>query len=205
MTFQPAPGIMQAIMEFSSNGQIMQNRLHVRSTETIGVGACEDLGATIKSWWNDELKAFVGTGTTLDAVKVRDLGEEFGAFFNYTAGLPLAGTLASPNMPGNVTAVVSWGSGLTGRSTRGRTYHVGLTESQCLTNLLESAAQSALGAAYAELPGILRAFSAEWTLVVLSRTHNHVPLAEAIGYEIVSSAVDQLLDSQRRRLSGRGQ
>jgi len=204
MAFQPAPGVMRAVMEYLVSGQTMVNVLHVHSDEEIGAGSCEDLAAGLVDWWLNNLQPYVSTDVSLVNVIVRDLSTEFGAFFEHPGSLPAAGELASPVMPGNVTPVVSWSSGLTGRSTRGRTYHIGISETQCVGNLLSGAAQIALEAGYVALIEHVQEVNPEWDLVVLSRVQDGVPLAEAIGYGIINAGIDLALDSQRRRLSGRG-
>lgn len=205
MAFQPAPGIIKVVMEFAQGGQSAVNIFHVKSDTIIGTGLLEDIVNLFDQWWEDELQDIVSSEVSLVGISARDLSEEFAAFYELGTGLPDTGTVGTPVLPFNCTACVSWRTGLTGRSTRGRTYHVGLHESAAAGGFLTSPAQVSLQAAYSALIPWLPDNNPDLKLVVLSRVQNGVPLAEALAYEILTATVDQALDSQRRRLPGRGE
>jgi hypothetical protein len=204
MAFQPATKIIEVRMQFLQLTSFAENIYHVRSEGVVGSGMLEDLAAEFYNWWNSDVKAFVSEDVTLQSIKLRDLTSEFAAFYERSAGLPLDGTLASPVLPFNVTPCVSWGTGLTGRSARGRTYHVGLSEVQALGGLLTDSAHDALLGAYAGLVDRIIDMGQDLNLCVLQRVEDGVPLADAIGRDIITTAIDLALDSQRRRLIGRG-
>jgi len=204
MPFQPAPDIAKVVMTFSQGGQVAQNIYHVHTSNTWTEETLQDLAQLFYNWWDDHIQPICSTAVSLESIVVRDLSEEFGTEVTDTGSYPLPGLLDSPVLPFNSTPVISWRTGLAGRSTRGRTYHVGLSEAQASGGLLETAAQTALLAAYDALRTDIIADSEPWTLRVLSRVQGGTTLPEAIGYEILSTIVDEALDSQRRRLPGRG-
>lgn len=204
MPFQPAPNVAKVTMTFSQGDEIAQNVYHVETGNSWSVEHLENLAQLFYNWWDEELKALVSTSVALEGIVTRDLTSEFDDEHTSAQAFPLAGTLASPVLPYNVTPVISWRTGLTGRSTRGRTYHVGLSEAQAVGGQLETAAQVALSAAYDDLLSRINADSEPWQLAVLSRVQGGATLAEAIPYGILVGIVDFALDSQRRRLPGRG-
>lgn len=204
MAFQPAPGVAKVTMEYTQFGDTFVNTYHVKTEENWALEFLEGLVAIFWAWFQDEQADSISNTVTLSRIVARDLSTEFAAFLEFS---PIAGNVGektSPAMPGNVTAVVSWGSGLTGRSTRGRTYVVGLTEEDVTGNELTSGARTAINTDYAQLRNNINGGDINWSMAVLSRVQNGVPLAEAIAYQITSVATDQFIDSMRKRLAGRG-
>jgi hypothetical protein len=108
------------------------------------------------------------------------------------------------------TFVVSFRTDLRGRSFRGRNYVIGLTEDMVDGNSLEAGVSEPWRLAYAHL-GTLVA-DIDWTWVVVSRFSGvsgsppePTPRVAGVTTPITSVVVvDQFIDSQRRRLSGRG-
>lgn len=204
MAFQPAPNVAKVTLTFKQGEQVAQNIMHVHTGNSWTTEHLENLCALFYAWWSTTLRPYVSTGVTLESIVARDLTEEFDDEVTHAGTFPLAGTLASPVLPFNSTPVISWRSGLTGRSTRGRTYHVGISEAQVAGGTLDSVAQAALQGAYEDLMEQISADSEPWQLGVLSRVQNGTPLTEAILYAFLSVIVDDAMDSQRRRLPGRG-
>lgn len=204
MPFQPVPKVAEVRMIFQAFGQEMQNIYHVHTTETWSGEFLENLADTFLAWYTSDLRDLQSSSVTLEAIKVRDLSEEFAGYFEITPVADNVGTRESPMLPGNVTAVTTWTTGLTGRSTRGRTYHIGLTEDAVTGNELTGGFQAAMFIAYNNLISEISTEEAAWTLRVVSRVQGGLTLLEALSYEIIANALDSNTDSQRRRLAGRG-
>lgn len=205
MPFQPAPDVAEVRMGFSYKGQKYQNIFHVKTSESWSAEFLENLSLFFLQYWEDNMLTYMSDQVHIDYCKVRDLTTEFAGYAEAAPATDVTGSRTSPAMPGNVTVANTWTTGLTGRSTRGRTYHVGLTEDMCLDNELASTFQGLLFSVYNDLIQAITTEDGAWTLGVLSRVQNGATLPEALFYEIVNSAVDPFLDSQRRRLAGRGQ
>lgn len=113
-------------------------------------------------------------------------------------------------MPGNVTMSVSFRTALRGRSFRGRNYVAGLTEDQVAGNIFISTLSASWKAAYEAIAAAIA--STGWTWVVVSRfsgvdavTKEPIPRAAGVTTPVLSViVVDDFVDSQRRRLAGRG-
>jgi len=142
-------------------------------------------------------------GTLLDAA------DSLGLVLNVSP--PVAGSAAGFPLPNNDSYVITFNTAARGRSGRGRNYILGLTTSDQLTaNTVTSGFRTGLLAYYTALKALASENGAE--MVVVSRFSgvdadgDPIPRAEGVARAITSfSTADTTLDSQRRRLPGRGQ
>ncbi len=203
MPFIPAVGIMQAELIFNCNGQVVENVLHFKPDETYDFATMwSQLGSGLKTWWDTNQKAGTPSAVSLLRIKVTDLSSVTGSAIDYTTGLPLAGTSAQTLAPNNVTVAVKLGTALRGRSYRGRIYHVGLNNTMISGSQITSSAATTLAAAYALLATITA--TNHFHVGVLSRRANLAWRDTAVFTPMNSVSIDLNLDSQRRRLPGRG-
>lgn len=106
-------------------------------------------------------------------------------------------------LPNNVSLCYSLRGGLTGRSHRGRFYTLGMDKSQTAGNTAATAYQGAMLTALTALNDALA--TEGWNWVIMSRRHNNADRETGLTTYVTSiSLVDATLDSQRRRLPGRG-
>jgi len=135
-------------------------------------------------------------GTLLDVLD--------GLQFISTTGLPAAGTNGGSAMPNNVAACISLKSTSRGRSARGRSYICGIpNEALIAPSEINTTYQAALEAAWSD--ALSAGADDGWTPVVASRFTGGVARTTGVTFPIVTIAMfDNVLDSQRRRLPGRG-
>lgn len=116
---------------------------------------------------------------------------------------PQAGLVGGAAAPGNAALVITHRTTLRGRSFRGRTYIGGLAGTNIDGNIIDSTAAN----------DILEAFNAVvddmlaegWSFVVCSRISGGVERTTGISTVVATSLLrDFNIDSQRRRLNGRG-
>jgi hypothetical protein len=108
-------------------------------------------------------------------------------------------------MPNNVAIVMSLKTGLRGKSFRGRIYHVGLSDAVVTANAVTTVQRDALVAGYSLLTTFAGATGeAIFNLVVLSYYASSVLRPTPIATPVTSVTSDGIVDSQRRRLPGRG-
>ncbi len=204
MPFVPVPNVAQIDVVYNWDGQIVENVLHYK--KATGTPSESDLIAitdAISSYFQDHLVPLMSSTLTLLRVVGKLLDIADGLFYVSTAGLPVAGGGGSAPLPNSNSIAYSWRTASAGRSFRGRTFHVGLMEGQIAGNELTSAAVSAIGSAYNGLIGA--GVPAGFELVVVSRQHAGVPRLTGIATEVSAGFfTDNVLDSQRRRLPGRG-
>jgi len=202
MTFQPVEATALVELVQSLDGQIIENTLYFRSPIDYDATALELLAGTVAGWWTDQMKPLLSSALSLTSVKATALHDVTGPQFIYTTGLPATGDQSAAAMPNNVSLCVSFRSALIGRSFRGRNYVPGIVESAVTLSSVSSGTASAIVAAYETLQDVLPV-GTNW--VIVSRTTDHNPRETGVTVPVVSVlVVDLVVDSQRRRLPGRG-
>lgn len=192
----------QFALMFDWQGQPAANVFHV--VKPAGWDLEEDAAgaAWFRDWWDDSVKSEVSTACSLTQIKVRDLDPANQPTFIYESGLPITGTSSGTAAPTNVTACVTWRTALSGRSFRGRTYHVGLTVTKFALSKLTVPVQAEMIQMYTDLIDAVE--DEECELAVVSYRTNKDLRDYPIATPITSCYVDRNLDSMRRRLPGRG-
>lgn len=204
MAFIPVPNGIKVCMRFSKASQQVCNIFYVTTTSTVDAAFLNTLGATIKTWWNSYMKAGTTTDMSLEAIELTDVSAPGAIGIEYTTGLPIAGVDSSAPMPNNVALAVKLSTGFTGRSARGRQYLAGLGLGSLAADnqQVAPAAKTALLAAYnALLPALA---TAAVDLVIASFVSGGVPRTTAVTNPVLSFFINNVLDSQRRRLPERG-
>lgn len=203
MAFIPVPNGVSLCFHFTGAAQNWQFCLTLR--KSAGEPLDTDLQqatADGHAWWTSTLKALVSTGVSLASIVAQDLTEEGGQQYQDTIGE--AGTMSGSSVPLNACAVISARTARRGRSFRGRNYLSGLTDAilGSSMNAITSGHASALAGAWASLRGTLDGHGLDH--VIASKQHNGQVVSPADVNEVTAYVVDTLIDSQRRRLTGRG-
>lgn len=205
MAFIPVPGGIQAELRYNLLGQRTENVLWFR-TPSLAVPTVADLtdvAEMLSTWWNASVKPLQGANTTLREIYLTGQNAADGASYTYTTGLPVDGTLSGEALPNNCALVVSLRTEKRGRSYRGRVYHMGITEGVCNGNQVTDTYANNVVSAYDAL--ISDAATAGFNLVVCSRRSGNAPRASGVLTTVIDALlVDTVIDSQRRRLPGRG-
>lgn len=202
MAFQECPGVARFAMEFLWQGELAVNVYHMWYESAWAEADLSDAALALATWWDTELKPEVSSTVTLETIRARDLTTETGAQLDYTSGLPITGGSATASAPNNCTFAVQWRTAKSGRSYRGRTFHVGLTTTKYSANQLTVPNQSDFEDIYGALPTAIS--TAGYTMVVLSRYANGTERPSGTHEAITSCRINRVLDSMRRRLPGRG-
>lgn len=198
MAFQAAPNTIKIVFEGMQNNVPVVNIYHVQTPTTPVHG---DLTATINvflAWWVDTVRGGIHESYILQSIVATDISIENGEQVTYQLLADGDGAATGEPCAGNGAMVISWRSGLTGRSNRGRTYIGGLPQSALATaqNLDTSYALS-YAVAGTELIDAVAALGSK--LVIVSRWLNNARRAVALIIEIVEVIVDTKVDSQSRR------
>lgn len=203
MPFIPASNVLQVELIYLWAGQTVETVLHYKAPDPISIPDMNTAGAFFVTWYNTSLKPLHHSTIQLTQVKMTDLSFDFAPVVNWGTGLPIVGTVGADGLPNNVALTLTKRTALRGRSYRGRIYHGGMAESQCAGNQIVGATVTSLLSAYAAILA-LTVGAESWPMVVLSRRHNGADLAAAVATNVVSLSSDGFVDSQRRRLPGRG-
>lgn len=204
MPFVPALNTLEARLRFVLDAQITENTLYFQGSAGVTPALAGTLGGALVTWWNARFKADSSASMGLLEIYMTDLSFQTSFTVSYVTGLPSSGTSASPGLPNNVALCVSFRTGNRGRSGRGRNYVMGLTEADVTTNIVGTGRVNNAVAAYQALIGA-GTFVAGLQWVVVSRYINKVPRGAALVQPITTAlVVNSVVDSQRRRLPGRG-
>lgn len=201
MAFVPVPATVKVSWFYTYNGQPAMNRIYVSTPATLPDAAtCQVLANAGANWWTGNCQALVPTTCELRLVEAVSVAEQNGPSATFSLGLPAAGSVVSPALPGNVTIAVSLRTGLTGRSARGRWYWVGLAEAQVTDNNVLAGAAASIVAAIDNLLSTITGLSSNPTIV--SFFSGGVPRPGGPVKFFINDAllVDTVVDSQRGRL-----
>lgn len=206
LAFIPVPNTALVQLVFDVGVNSVENTLYFNTTAVGGwtESALEDLANVVSTWWELEMAPFAASTVNLREVNATDLSV-INSWFASTS--PTAtGEKLTAIMPGNVTLAVSFRTGKIGRAYRGRNYVVGLTEDVITIDTVNSATVSGLALAYADLPDMVFSVNENASWVVVSRFIGNAPRLQGVTTPVTSIViVDDTVDSQRRRLTGRGE
>jgi len=190
------PLVCKVAMVFRLDQRHFVNTLHFQNSLGWDLSSMGDLAAMVKQWWLDSYKDDVSNQVALEQIQVRLLDPSNPLAVDYTTGLPVFGSNTNVHEPANVTVTISWRTGLAGRKYRGRIYVVPI----CENNTNDDDTVGSLTVAWLANTAqdlIAKAATAAIDLIVF---HN----ADSTFTKIISFVIDNILDSQRRRLPGRG-
>lgn len=204
MPFVPVPDTLMAELRFISQGQKIENTLYFQGSAGVSASLASDLGDALISWWDTQFQPITSDTMALVEVFLTDLSDATSFTVSDTAGLPNAGASTTEPLPANVAHCVSFRTAQRGRSARGRNYIAGMTEADTNGSLISSTIVADHVTAYTILLGA-GAFVAGLEWVVVSRFHNGVARTTGLAIPVTNVlSVDAVVDSQRRRLPGRG-
>lgn len=183
-------------------GQYVENVYHFRRTEgAIGTEDMATLAAFMKGWFTSNHAPLINNDVSLVLIRAKDLTTQFSPGIEYSTGLPAAGVGTGHSEPSNVTLAVKLSTGLSGRSYRGRVYFIGLPAGAATADQVDGVTVAAIKSAWQNLQSTL---PAGWEWVVASSMENLTWRTTGVMTTITGIAVDPFVDSQRRRLVGRG-
>lgn len=155
------------------------------------------LGAAVQTWWDTFYKPMIPIQYALSNIHMQvydPLGTPYVADRNVSPAI--AGTRPGTAEAGNVSLSLSLRAGLAGRAYRGRMYLAGLSQNDVAISDLVASTVSAL-AANAITALIGPALPAGMQAVIFHRNDN-------LFSTIIAGVIENIVDSQRRRLPGRG-
>lgn len=208
MPFIPAVNTARVTMTYSQFGQRMENVFYVQSPGAWTEASLISLVDVFEDWNSTSVIALQSLTVTLIAISARDLTVQEGPTSERGVTVDNQGVIASAAMPGNVTLAIKFNTGLAGRSRRGRKFVIGLTDAACDGNQVLPGTRDNWLAAY---DALLTAISAAGFELVVASFYkgtdvdgDPVPRVTALLTPVTGFTADENLDSQRRRLTGRG-
>ena len=205
MPFQAAPNVIQANMNFLIDGQKCEMVFHFMKGSTVtGTDVQNIANQMISNFWFNHLRNDMSNSVQLINVVATDIGSQTG--FQHTA-VPAVGadfgTFGSNPVPNNVALVMTLKTNERSKNGRGRKFVPGTPIARIAGTIRVTNQQ---------LVDVLASFGALFTvatltgtqLAVLSRWLNKTLRPVARPLAVMTILGDVSLDSQRRRLEGRG-
>lgn len=198
------PGLLVAEINLNQrlHGEQVQNTIYAVNFAGWTPAGLELLVGEMITWVGSFLYVPLSQDISLFEVTARDISTQDGAQFTASPTAPVIGLAGGQALPGNCAIVVTFRTGLTGRSRRGRNYVAGIREADSASNAVNGATVDAIRTAYENL--VIPFGAAGCNHVVFSRFTNKAPRALGVPTIVTSYTADTNLDSQRRRLAGRG-
>jgi hypothetical protein len=204
MEFIPVPNTMMCALIYDQAGEVTQNTLFFSRTFGLDPETLETAAAQLANWWFVYLSDWQSVNVQLRNVIAADLTTITSYVATYTPSSVTGGNSEAAPLPNNVSGCISFRTPFRGRSFRGRNYTVGMTlDFLASANTMTSAYMTAVQTAYNTLVTAPPEETLTW--VVASRFSGGLPRAEGIVTPITSAGfANNVTDSQRRRLPGRG-
>lgn len=202
-TFIPVPHTAKAVMRYSLFGQTVENVFHFLGPDDFNVATCQLLAETMQLEWNNIVKSTLSPQLELLDITVTGIHTRFGPQFIAPVGVTGTNIGAAFADPG-ATLAIKFGTAQIGRSYRGRMYWPCLQAPEVTAGVVNSAYASGLAVAMQAFFGQVGA-SAGVEHVIVSYQNDCIWRTVGLPVLVTSYTVtDYNVDSQRRRLIGRG-
>jgi len=190
------PRVAKVAMLFQRDTRTFVNTFHVAKASALTASDLINIAGIFTSWWNTQYRGYSVPQVALKQVQVRKLDPSDPLAYDSDVLPPSPGTASGNPDVASATQTASFRTGLAGRKFRGRFYAVGLGETYTANDdSVTSPETTALS--NAALAIIANVAAATFQLVVFHKIDNtFTPILTAI--------VENLVDSQRRRLANRG-
>lgn len=205
MAFIPVPDVAQAQIFGRIDGQTTINDLYFASeSPPVTLGQLEVLALGLADWFSASLLTLLSASFAFERVHVRDLTTQAGFSVDQSAGAGPGGA-GGAFVPNNVAPCISFRTQIAGRSGRGRNYIPGVPQSVITGNTISPGFIADTTIAYQGLLDTGSFKPTGWTWVVVSRFTLNAPRPAGVANAVLSVLyTDTTVDSQRRRLPGRG-
>jgi len=198
------PNVARVDLIHQWDDQKVENTLYFFSTVEPGEIDLQDLADGIRTYWQTNMMPLMSAQVSLFAVEVTKMEPTPAQTALAVPTIPNNGSLTAPALPNSVSLAVSFRTGLTGRSYRGRNFWLGLTEDDVVNNVVDGDLRTDIVAAYGGMIGD-GAVVLGWTWVVYSRFVDGVPRETGMSTDVTAVVIiDGVVAAQRRRLPGRG-
>jgi len=204
MAFIPIPNVVQLNLEHKLFDQDVVNTTYWLNASPWTVTDMIDLVSANISMWTTEIMPLLSQDLTFENVKSRDLTVQIGLSYEAAVNPIVAGGIATAGLPGNVALCVKKTTGYSGPNARGRIYLAGMGEGFVIGNEVTSSFLANILAALADWQSGVESLLSGVTHVHVSRYLNGVPRTVGAYWNVLTFTGDTILDSQRRRLTGRG-
>lgn len=204
MAFIPFTDVAEVVVGQSMSGQVVDTVLNFEFPSALTISILDDLCQAVINTWISDMAAQLTSNLDLNFVKATDLTTASSPSVTVAAPAGTDGNVAPPTVPLNGALVISQATDNRGRSFRGRTYQAGMPAGALINEgtFSETYADSLL-AGYVEWIHDIED-SMGCIHGVASRRSGGAPRLVGVFTPITEYFCEANLDSQRRRLVGRG-
>jgi hypothetical protein len=202
--FIPAPLMTRTSLLYRWNGQRVVNTLHHKWPTTPDVPTMILFNVDLKTWWDANMKNSLSSDIGLEQIVTVDLTTQSSPSATLSINPTDMGGDGAGSVYLNDALCISFRTAQRGRNYRGRNYIPAIWKNRTLdSGRYDPAWVSTLITAMTALLTSANFHNA--VLSVVSYFLNKTPRGSAIGTPVTAFVADNLIDSQRRRLIGRGQ
>jgi len=204
MPFVPVPDTAKVELRYNYVSQQVENQLFFKCNTGIDTTKMIALGEALITNFTTNVQAGSPDSLRLRELFITDLTTDTSPAVTVTTGLPADGGTATQSSPNNVSLTCSFRTFGRGRSSRGRNYLLGVREDEVANNVVDTSFKNRWSAFFNDItdPWDL---SDDWTWSVVSLIEDGAPRVEGLVQQVLTHVfVDSTVDSQRRRLPGRG-
>lgn len=203
MANQPVPDTIGLYVRGTLLGQQVENTFYYNYIAVPDEAQLQSFADDVADHWDTNGIGNLPNGWTGREVYVRDLAAPITVQATSLGILGSVGIRSGDTMPSFVTLAIARQSGLTGRSSRGRIFWMGLAESDVAVNVVSGALATSIIDFLEDQDAI--AVTAGFTPVVVSRFQNNVELTVPQTYPVAGwFARDLNVDTRRSRKIGYG-
>lgn len=201
MAFIVVPNTLYLQVFYLQDGQQTQNGIYFDKSPDWTLSDINLAVDAFSTAWELQVMPELSQDIEMRGVKGTDLGNQFAAVVEKDLVTPVAGGRTADMLPNNCSWCISFKTQQRGRSRRGRIYIPGIPENEVSANTISLTWSTLILSALNGVVSAVELTGSGIRHVVVSRTTSPAtvtPVSE-IG------AFDRTIDSQRRRLPGRGQ
>jgi hypothetical protein len=202
--FIPAENTVRLEMIYLLNGQRVENVLHLQTDGPVSGGDVNNLVNSVEDIYLATLAVDQAEAAQLVLLRVTDVSVEDSFQREVEPSVDAHGALAQLPTPGGTTVATKFTGGMTGRSKRGRAFWIGLTEPQVEGNHLATGVSAAITSAWTLFFAALTTVGDGFIHVIVSYCGDGDWRTEALITPVSDYSTEENIDSQRRRLTGRG-
>lgn len=199
----PVPNVLEANVRFTLDGQHIENVLNFQYPTEDFEGAADSVYSTLNDVWWAALRPWLSDAVFSNETYIVDLSDINGPVSNKQPFTPPRGASTEYAAPNNSAFCVTHRTAARGRSYRGRSYISGIAVTQYTGSYILQTAVDGVVGAFNAMRTALEADSIFFCVV--SRRTNKDDRDFGISTPVeLSLGIDRVVDSQRRRLPGRG-
>lgn len=197
------PRVVKVTLVFARDVRQSVNTFHVSKATPWLISEMSALRSVISAWYSASYKGILPTSVSLTQIQIRKLDPSDPLALDFNVTPAEAGTRGGGAEAANVSVTMSERTNFAGRAYRGRMYVPGVIQTDIASNdTILSGLSAGLAAAISTL--ISQLIAANFNLAVWHRPLLIAKPLDNTFTNVVAYVIENILDSQRRRLPGRG-